>query len=125
MNSALAATNFTEAGNRAITVGLGLVGDGTLHVVHVSKDPFSRESETALLKKLILVLPPEAERKADVLVHVLFGDVAPELIKAAERLSAGVLCLGLKAESLLKGAVASDVLARAGRPVMFAAAVKA
>ncbi len=123
--SALAATNFTEAGNRAITMGLGLVGTGTLHVVHVAQGPLTVETETALLKKLVVVLPPEAERKARVLVHVVHGEVAKELVATADRLGAQVVCLGLKAGALLKSTVASEVLARAGRPVMFAAPVKA
>ncbi len=123
--TALAATNFSEASNRALTCAIAVVGDGTVHVVHVSKEPFSPESEKVLLKKLTAVLPPDAERRARLMVHVLHGEVAEELIKANDRFGIDVVCLGLKAETLLKSAVVAEVLKRSGRPVMFAAPLKA
>ncbi len=122
--TALAATDFSEAGNRAITCGLGVVGGGTLHVVHVSVEPFSPELETALLKKMVAVLPPEAERRARVLVHVLHGDVGQQIATAAQKLGADVVCLGLKVAALATSDVVTNVLAMAGRPVMFAPPVR-
>lgn len=124
-HTALAATNFSEAGNRAVTCALAIVGAGTVHVVHVSTEPFSADGEKALLKKLISVLPPDSEKNARVLVHVLHGKVAEELIKVTERLSVDVVCLGSRAETVLNSAVISEVLQRAGRPVLFATPVKA
>ncbi len=121
----VAATDFSEAGNRAITCGLSAVGNGTLHVIHVSAEAMPQDKQTALLKRLVTVLPPEAERRAKVLVHVLEGDVAQQLTQAADRLGADVLCLGAHRDVVAKGSVASQVLAHAARPVLFAPPVKA
>jgi nucleotide-binding universal stress UspA family protein len=125
-HTALAATNFTEAGNRAVSTALGVVGRGTVHVVHVSPEPFSPSTEKALLQKLLEVLPPGAEAGgARVLVHALHGEVVPQLLAACEKLSADVVCLGLRAESVRKSSVVSEMLLHAGRPVLIPAPVKA
>lgn len=123
--TALAATDFSEAGNRAITVGLAAVGDGTLHVVHVSPEPLNQDAQTVLLKRLVQVLPPEAERRAKVLVHVLEGEVGLQLTLAASRLGADLLCVGTEHETVGKTSVGAHLLAYAGKPVLFAPPVKA
>ncbi len=117
--SALAATDFTEAGNRAVTHALALLKEsGTVHVVYVSPEPFSPEKEKTLVQKLADVLPPQGEAHgARLMVHVLHGDPAREISAAALRLSADVICLGAKEEPT--GVVAA-VIASCGRPVLVA-----
>jgi nucleotide-binding universal stress UspA family protein len=125
-HTALAATDFSRAGNRAVTCALGVVAHGTVHVVHVSNEPFSPGHEAAQLKKLAEALPPDAERNgARVMVHVLHGEVASEILKATDKLGAEVVCLGVKAETMLKSAVLTEVIRRSGRPVLIAPPVKA
>jgi hypothetical protein len=61
-----------------------------------------------------------------VLVHALHGEVVPQLLAACEKLSADVVCLGLRAESVRKSSsVVSEMLLHAGRPVLIPAPVKA
>ncbi len=118
-NTALAATDFTEAGNRAVTNALALLKEsGTVHVVYVSPEPFSPEKEKALVQKVADVLPPGAEsRGARLLVHVLHGDAATEISEAAQRMNVDVICMGAKEEPT--GVVAA-VISRAGKPVLVA-----
>ena len=101
----------------------GVVGDGTVHVVHVTLEPFSAEGDKALLKKLVDVLPPDAERKARVMVHVLHGNVASEILTANDRFGVDVICLGAKTQTKLHSPIADEVLKHTRRPVMFASPV--
>ncbi len=120
-STAVAATNLTEAGNRAISCALGAVRQGTVHVVHVAREPLSAEQEGALLRKLSSVLPPTAEQNgARVLVHVRYGKPAIEILKACQSLAADVVCLGLKASSLSNQGVVDEVLRQSRQPVLFA-----
>ncbi len=123
--TALAATNFSDAGNRAVTCALGAVGNGIVHVIHVSSEPFSPDGEKALLHKLFGILPPEAERQARVLVHVLHGEVATEILAANDRFAVDVVCLGVKAGTRVQSAIAAEVISRSRRPVLLAPAVEA
>ena len=114
----------TEAGNRAISCALGVVGHGMVHVLHVAREPCSKEQEGVLLRKLAGVLPANAEQHgARVLVHLLHGNVATEILKAGQKLGADVLCLGLTSDSLSSRGVVHDVLRQSRHPVLFAAPV--
>ncbi len=120
---AVAATDFTEAGNRAITCAVGVVGQGTVYAVHVSPQPYSPDEEKALLKRLASVIPPDAERLGTkVVVHVRHGDVPDEVLKAVQELGAQVVCIGAKAEGL-KSPVVTALVARSGRPVLIVPAI--
>jgi nucleotide-binding universal stress UspA family protein len=125
-HTAIAATNFTEAGNRSVRSALGAVGDGTVHVVHVSADPFTPAHEKTMLQMLVDVLPPEAEwGGARVLVHVLHGDVVNEVLRASERLGSDVVCLGMRADVLMPSAIVPELLRRSRKPVLVTTAVQA
>ncbi len=117
--TAIAATDLSESGNKAITTAIGLVGAGTVFAVHVSLEPCSPEQEAVLLKKLAAVLPPAAEHgAAKVIVHVRTGPVADELIAAADELGADVLCLGVQATTASKNPLVHQLLSRSERPVL-------
>ena len=124
--TAVAATDFSEAGNRAITCALGMVGAGTVYAIHVNPEPCSHEQEKALLKKLAAVLPKDAERSgAKVMVMVRTGDPATELVRARDELNADVICLGAKGPNGTKSKLIQTVLAKAARPVLIAPAIEA
>jgi nucleotide-binding universal stress UspA family protein len=123
-STALAATDLTEAGNRAITCALGVVGHGTVYAVHVSPEKLSAAEEKALLKKLAAVLPADAERNgAKVVVSVRQGDVAAELLRASQELEANVICLGAKATSL-RSPLFQAIILGAAKPVLLTAAAE-
>ena len=126
LRSVLVATDFSDEANRAIPYAFSLLPNGgTVHVVYVSEDPaqvVEREREWRM--RLHQLLPRDADGSGrQVQVEVLAGsDVAEVLLKAAERLSVDVLCLGTHGRGGLKktlmGSVTKEVMSRAGRPVM-------
>lgn len=117
-STAVAVTDLTPAGNRALLTALGVVGKGTVHVVHLSPEPFSAETEGRLVQRIGAVLPPEVERNgARVQVHVVHGDPLRELPLACAQLGAQVVCLGSGQQS---GPLTEAVLTHAKRPVLLA-----
>ncbi|OJT19178.1 universal stress protein [Archangium sp. Cb G35] len=127
LSTVLVATDFSDAANRAIPYAFSLLPNGgTVHVVTVAENPRQAiEQERDLRQRLHQLLPRDADAQGrKVLVEVLSGqDVATVLLKAAERLSVDVLCVGthgrggLMKKSLM-GSVAKEVMARADRPVL-------
>ena len=117
--TALAVTDLTPGGNRSVTTALGVVGRGTVHVVLMTPEPFSSETEAKLVQRVGASLPSDVERNgARVQVHVLHGDPLKELPMACAQLGAQVVCLGsgaAEAEGLVEA-----VLAHAKRPVLLA-----
>jgi nucleotide-binding universal stress UspA family protein len=125
LRSVLVATDFSDAANRAIPYAFSLLPDGgTVHVVYVSEDPSQvPEREREWRQHLHQLLPRDADGSGrKVQVEVLAGpDVAEVLLRAAERLSVDVLCLGTHGRGGLKalmGSVTKEVVSRANRPVM-------
>ena len=126
LRSVLVATDFSEAANRAIPYAFSLLPNGgTVHLVTVGEDPRQlTEQERDLRQRLHQLLPRDADAQGrKVQVEVLSGqDVATALLKAAERLSVDVLCLGTHGRSGLKktvmGSVAKEVMSRSDRPVL-------
>jgi len=117
-HTALVPTDFSEAGNRAVTCALGVVGNGTVHVVHVSPEPFSSSLETLLLQRLADVLPAEADwGGARIEVHVLHGHVVKEVVRATEALGGDIVCLGVPSEDT-SGVIVSDLLRLSRKPVL-------
>jgi len=126
LRSVLVATDFSEAANRAIPYAFSLLPNGgTVHLVTVGEDPRQlTEQERDLRQRLHQLLPRDADAQGrKVQVEVLSGqDVATVILKAAERLSVDVLCLGTHGRSGLKktvmGSVAKEVMSRSDRPVL-------
>ncbi|QRN98151.1 universal stress protein [Archangium violaceum] len=125
LRSVLVATDFSDAGNQAIPYAFSMLpAGGTVHVVHVSDKVVDREREQELRQRLQQLLPRDAEahgRKVELLV-LSDGSAATAILKAAERLSVDVLCVGTYGASGLKkalmGSVTQEVMARADRPVL-------
>lgn len=124
-HTALVATDLSDHGNRAIAWALGVVGHGTVHVAHVTPEPYSPERERAILKRLEALLPPGAEAGgARVMFHVFHGDVVPSLLKANDSLAVDVICLGVNPALPLKSQVVTEMMMRSGRPVLLPPAVR-
>jgi nucleotide-binding universal stress UspA family protein len=133
----LAATDFSELGDLAIPHALSLLTEGgTLHVAHVLSDsvaisrptpprvrPSPRDERVAeATERLRRLVPREAERRGiRVATHVLEGDVAWALCRAADRLAVDVVCMASRGRSTVGAAVlgsaTSSVLAKSTRPV--------
>jgi nucleotide-binding universal stress UspA family protein len=125
LRSVLVATDFSDAANRAIPYAFSLLPEGgTAYVVFVGEPPQAMENERELRKRLHQLLPRDADGHGrKVQVEVLTGqDVATTLLKAAERFSVDVLCLGTHGRGGLKqtlmGSVTKEVMSRADRPVL-------
>jgi nucleotide-binding universal stress UspA family protein len=142
LQSAVAATDFSEIGNASIALACAAVAPGgTVHVVHVLPDAgrnpiqaadimaadVSDTKGSALARTQLRALLPEPgsfpERK--LLVHVLQSDRPAEAIaQAAERFDADVICVGTHGRTGLSravlGSVAQAVVAQTRRPVLLA-----
>ena len=126
LRSVLVATDFSEAANRAIPYAFSLLSNGgTVYVVTVGENPQQAiEQERDWRQRLHQLLPRDADAQGrKVQVEVLAGqDVATVLLKAAERFSVDVICLGTHGRSGLKktvmGSVSKEVMSRADRPVL-------
>ncbi|HEY0096733.1 MAG TPA: universal stress protein [Archangium sp.] len=123
LRSVLVATDFSEAANRAIPYAFSLLPQGgTVYLVTVSRQAMEQVQELRL--RLRQLLPQDADAHGrEVRVMVLSGqEVAPVLLKVAERLSVDVICLGTHGHSGLKktvmGSVAKEVMSHADRPVL-------
>ncbi len=139
----MAATDFSDAANRAIPQAFSLLpGGGTLHLLHVvhphslasgefvqtlpdAASAAAHASHTgACAARLRALVPGECEARGitasvEVTAH---RDPAAGIIQAAERLGADVICVGTHGHTgrfdTLLGSVAQDVVARSPRPVL-------
>ncbi len=142
MTSVLVATDFSPIGNAAVPLAYSVVADGgTVHMVHVVKErpghhpidprdifpPKEADSpeQAQARKRLGEVVPQGADRASTTLLHVLeSNDPALAIYQAAERLDAGMICVGTHGRSGLSkvvlGSVAQSVLGGTQRPVLLA-----
>jgi nucleotide-binding universal stress UspA family protein len=143
LSQVLAATDFSDAGDRAVLHAVSLVpSGGTVHVVHVltpeiRRRPFTvtemvatrghsqewRRMVQEVHDRLERLVPVQAaSRGVHVVVDVLEGDVAEEIRHAAERLAVDLICVGSRGRSgltaALLGSVARGVIAKSRRPVL-------
>jgi nucleotide-binding universal stress UspA family protein len=144
IRSVLAATDFSEPGNRAIAFAYALLPQqSTVHLVHVVEmaqvnalcyryyetgfPPTAEQralQEPELTAQLEALIPEgAAARGIDSRAHVIEArDAAAAIGMAAERLSADLICLGSHGRSGLStafaGSVTQQVIAGSGRPVL-------
>jgi nucleotide-binding universal stress UspA family protein len=132
--SALAVTDLTESGSRAVAWAASLLHAGhALHVVHVSDQPRTPELDAALRKRLEAALPTDlGARGLTLSTHLCFGEAEDELEALLVQLDADVLVVGSVAvpefENSEDGVIAPEVqaqwqlvqtlLERAHRPVL-------
>lgn len=122
----LVATDFSEAGNRAVAYACALVAPGgTVHLVHAAEGAQVKGHEAELRRQLLAVVPKEAEaggRSVKVEVLPAGKEVAGSLAQAAERLNVDAIVMGTQGRSGLKravlGSVTQALLARTDRPVL-------
>jgi len=129
----LAATDFSDLGNKAIPYACAMVPRGAnLKLLHVVRPGDAVESEKnaprpgkenpKLLAKLRALVPPEGNEHFDVNVAVVESDdIALAIVQEAERFDADAICVGSHgrtglAKSFL-GSVAQAVMAKSRRPV--------
>ncbi|XXF77824.1 universal stress protein [Myxococcaceae bacterium GXIMD 01537] len=119
----LVATDFSEAGNRAVPLAFSLLPNGgTVHLLHVAERPGEKEEE--LRARLEELVPRDAQgRDVRIQIEVLGGsDVATAIAQAAARYNVDVLCLGTTGRGGLGravlGSVTQQVMGRTDRPVM-------
>jgi nucleotide-binding universal stress UspA family protein len=121
--SALVVSDLTEAGARAVACGVSLLElGGTLHVVHVSNEPFSAEREASLARRLVAELPPGLEtRDVRAVAHVLHGELDEVVARLTEQVKADVIVvptmIGSSGEAL-SGGLAQVLLEQTRRPVL-------
>lgn len=142
MANVLVPTDFSPLGNAAVALAYSVVArGGAVHLVHVTPDrvgdvvtPHDIFPDPALphskrLRKiehqLSELIPVEAIGRVVTQLHVLESDrVADAICQAAERLDAGVICLGTHGRSglaaSLLGSVSAAVMHGTQRPVLFA-----
>ncbi len=130
----LVATDFSSLGNSAISTALGLARAGTtVHLVHVEpggrhdpgtpRDVFAPQEASRAVREQLLALMPRHPPDVAVQAHVLHSDEpAVAICQAAERLGAGLICLGTHGRgglsAALLGSVAREVIARTHRAVL-------
>jgi len=122
IRSVLAATDFSENGDRTVQAASSLLPDGgTVHLVHVV-DPHLPEEAQAQLRSRLAALEVPTARAAGVRleVEVLSSRAPAEAICArAERLGVDVVCVGYRGRTALGwGSVSDAVLKRSERPVL-------
>ncbi len=145
VRNVLAATDFSEAGNAAVALAFAIAEPGaTVSLAHVvpethakplePHDLFALEQSAAddprrseVHGALTALIPPD--RRALTRVYALESNTpAAAICQAAARVNAEVVCVGHRGRSKLAktllGSVATDVLARAERPVLIAPAPK-
>jgi nucleotide-binding universal stress UspA family protein len=141
LTSALVATDFSPTGNAAVPLAYSVVGDGgTVHIVHVVKerghhpteprdifpsDAADSEEQQKARSQLLELVPHGTAGNRTTLLHVLeSSDAARAICQAAERLNAGLICVGTHGRSGLAkvalGSVALSVLSGTQRPVLLA-----
>lgn len=142
--SVLAATDFSELGDRAVPFAYAVAPAGaTVHLVHVVERPEADETwyahsrptslaanrppeagETDPAKQLQALVPAEAAaRGIETRIHVIEARTAGAAIAMAGwRLGVDLICVGSHGRSglaaALLGSVAQAVIARSGRPVL-------
>jgi nucleotide-binding universal stress UspA family protein len=137
----LAATDFSEPGDRAVSLAYALLASGgTVHLVHVveaSEGPGPHEDRRSaaaegerptqgpdVTRRLHALVPPEAAgRGIETRIHLLEArEAGAAIAAAAERCGADVICVGTHGHSGLAaawaGSVAQGLIARSGRPVL-------
>lgn len=124
----LAATDFSEASQRAVASAYGLVQPGgVVHLTYV-RTPLSHFEASAARARLIELIPPKAQQRgARTEFEVVEDDVASlGICRTATRVHADAICLGTHGRTgisrLVLGSVAQDVLARAQQIVVLAPA---
>jgi len=122
VRSVLAATDFSENGDRTVQAACSLLPDGgTVHLVHVV-DPHLPEAAQSQLRSRLAALEVPTARAAGVRleVEVLSSRTPAEAICArAERLGVDVVCVGYRGRTALGwGSVSDAVLKRSDRPVL-------
>jgi nucleotide-binding universal stress UspA family protein len=116
--SALAVTDLTESGSRAVAWAASLLQRGSvLHVVHVSDQPRNPELQAHLRRRLEAELPGDLQgRGLTVLVHLAFGEPEDELETLALQLDVDVLVVGAvdvpEFENSEDGVIAPEVQAQ-------------
>jgi nucleotide-binding universal stress UspA family protein len=139
LRDVLVATDLSATGDAAVPLAYALTpAGGTVHIVHViperaqppltPHDIFAPESAAnAKLRERLSQLIPQAggSHAVSTQVHVLESNqVAQAICQAAERLDAGMICVGTHGASGLSGAllgsVAQAVVKHAARPVLLA-----
>jgi nucleotide-binding universal stress UspA family protein len=140
--SVLVPTDFSPLGDAAVALAYRVVSrGGSVHLVHItgerSSDPTAPhdifpdvasshgQMQRRLQQRLGELVPVEAIGRVVTQLHVLESDrVADAICQAAERLDAGVICLGTHGRSgiaaSLLGSVSAAVLRGTHRPVLFA-----
>jgi len=128
----LAATDFSELGNKAIPYACALLKQGgTLRLVHVI-DPGSVEGTNAvrprkenpkLLARLRASVPSDIAESIDIEEKVIeHSDPAEAIAQEAERFRADAVCLGSHGRNGLAkaflGSVAEGVMTKSKRPVL-------
>jgi len=122
VRSILAATDFSENGDRTVQAACALLPDGgTVHLVHVV-DPHLPETAQAQIRSRLAALEIPTARAAGVRleVEVLSSRTPAEAICGlAERLGVDVVCVGYRGRTALGwGSVSDAVLKRSERPVL-------
>lgn len=122
LKTVLAATDFSEAGDRAILMACSLLPNGgTLHAVHVADPSETAAGEAELLRRL-RALECQAATAAGVamVVEILRSrNPAEAICGRAERIGVDVLCLGYHGRTGLgRGTTTEAVLKLSGRPIL-------
>jgi nucleotide-binding universal stress UspA family protein len=144
LGSVLAATDFSDLGDRAVPHAYAMLPQGgTVHLVHVVEmaevndlayphydtgfpptDEQRGRQEPELTAQLRALVPADAARRGiDTRIHLVEARVAgAALAAAAERLAVDVICVGSRGRTGLAaaviGSVAQDLIAGSGRPVL-------
>jgi nucleotide-binding universal stress UspA family protein len=128
-NNVVAATDFSQLGNRAVALGCAALRDGgTLHLVFVAPEQPSPAEQTALLERLRALVPPGESIRTEAEVRIrgapAGSDEAACILQTSERVGADLVCVGAGGKSALLnallGSVASRVMAGAHVPVLVA-----
>ncbi len=131
----VAATDFSDVGDRAFTQARGMVADGgVLHLAHVisSIAPSSvaaRQASEQAWYTLSRLAETETrgERAPHIECHILEGEPGPQLLALTERLGADLVVLGARSHSVLTsallGSVAQFVTSNARVPVLLVPSV--
>jgi nucleotide-binding universal stress UspA family protein len=144
LRSVLAATDFSEIGDRAVPFAYSMLPQGgTVHLVHIVEmaqvndltyrhyetgfpptDEQRAAQEPKLAAQLQALIPTgAAERGVDTRIHLIEARTASAAIAmAAERLGVDLICVGSQGRTGLSaavvGSVAQDLIVRSGRPVL-------
>lgn len=112
-STALAVTDFSEVGNRAVSTAIASMGGkGVLHVAYVTADKLKDEERRSLQVRLLDVVPKESLNSVKVQVHVMQGADPGEILSAAgQSLNADVVCVGA-------GLYAPALAERVNRPLL-------